>query len=186
MLFIQCESKPTRTTDQIDNKNSNVIQDLNSNTKASYNIVSKLIKHGDNFTDNKMTIDSIFTLDTELNYAPNVKTCLYIRSSPNINESNIIQCLIPEQSSKNISGMYHNLVATGQEVKDWAEFYYVFKIYTLKPDIEDQKYMKAWLLNRDKAHEAANKKYRTIRKKGWIKYRNDDGTINITIPKVDC
>jgi len=134
----------------------------------------------------KTVVDTIFTLDLRLTYVPSVQTCLYIRTSPNISDSNIIQCLIPEKSEDHISGMWHKLRPTGKTDGDWAEFWYSFEVYTSKPDIPENDFFREWQKKRDRAHKFAKKKYRTIRKKGWIKFRNEDGTPNIVIPMEGC
>lgn len=131
-------------------------------------------------------VGTSFTLDVQSSYVPNVQTCLYVRTSPNISDSNIIQCLIPEKTEDPISGMWHQLNPTGKIDGNWAEFKYSFEIYTSKPDIPENEFFREWKKKRDRAHESAKNKYRNIRKKGWVKFRNEDGTPNIVVPRAGC
>ncbi len=127
--------------------------------------------------------NSSFVLSKEKRYVPNVESCLYIRSQPILADSTIIQCLIPIKHQEFVSEMWHELIPTGREDGDWAEFSYSFEIYTFKPDQPHDENMEEWLAKRKKVHDQMKARYRTFRNIGWIKYRDNDGTLNIDIKK---
>jgi hypothetical protein len=130
----------------------------------------------------KSTTDS-FILDINEYYVPNVETCLYIRSAPIIVDSTIIQCLIPIKQAEFVTEMWHELIPTGLVKGDWAEFKYHFEIYTMKPDQPHDENMDKWHDTRKKVHDRMREKYKTYRKKGWIRYRDPEGHLNINIRK---
>ncbi len=131
--------------------------------------------------------DSSLVLDPNLSYVLDVETCLYIRTSPEVSDTNIIQCLIPESNQAFITSMFHELVPTGKIVGDWAEFTYAFDVYTLKPEPQDNILdIDDWLKSMNKAHKEVKQQYRTYREKGWIKFKNSDKDYNIKIKKPGC
>lgn len=129
---------------------------------------------------------SVFTLNNEWNYVPEVESCLYIRTEPKISDLTIIQCLIPIRTGDLISEMWHELKPTGKVTGDWAQFDYEFKIYTAKPDPPNDFNFEEWDIARKKTHEEMKIKYKSYQTTGWVKYRNSDGSLNIKRKKDGC
>lgn len=186
LLFTQCKSESDAVPQQGKTFTSEVskkLVDISENEKPAQTIANILKQDTE---EQKIKTDTGFTIDKEMTYVPDVQTCIYIRTSPNISDSNIIQCLIPESSAEGISGMTHSLRPTGKVKGNWAEFYYEFDVYTHKPDVQDAVFFQEWDKKRNQAHERAKKKYRAFRNSGWLKFRNEDGTLNIKFPNIGC
>lgn len=129
---------------------------------------------------------SVFTLNKEWNYVPVVESCLYIRTEPKISDFTIIQCLIPIRTGDLITEMWHQLKPTGKVKGDWAQFDYEFKIYTIKPDSPNAINFEEWDIARKKAHVEMKIKFKSYQTKGWVKYRNTDGSLNIKRKRDGC
>ena len=182
MCFIQCTYN-TKEQNQllVNDPEIQVLDDENRNKLKIIEVTNDSIVE-----QNELSQSAEISLIKEKRYVPNIKTCLYIRTSPTISNSNIIQCLIPEKSSEFITEMYHELIPTGIIDGNWAEFNYSFDVNTQKPDPQDDVVLSKWLDNRDKAHRKAKIQYRAFRKKGWVKFKNNIGDWNIKIKRDGC
>jgi len=182
VLFLtQCQNKPVVTTTPPAATVAETPKESEIIPEAKKQVESKPTAVEEKSTDQKNDSVGEFVLDIDQHYVPVVETCVYIRSAPNLDNSTIIQCLIPERSAEFVTGMAHHLKPTGNTDGDWAEFEYWFDVYTMKPDPQDSINFDTWTQKRDVAHKAAREKYRTFRKKGWLKYRNNDGTSKVKI-----
>lgn len=188
LLLTQCQNKPVTSNTQTASASTKEVEETEY---VPYNKVEqedskiepdeKQITAKKESKSQKEPVIHELVLDIDQTYVPVVETCVYIRSAPNLDNSTIIQCLIPERTAEYVTGMAHHLKPTGNTDGDWGEFEYWFDIYTNKLEPQDTIDVDIWTQKKDEAHEAAKKKYRTFRKNGWLKYKNNDGTSKIKL-----
>ncbi len=125
--------------------------------------------------------------NTEESYVVNVQTCLNVRSTPEIKEGNVLQCLLPIKYGELVDIYFHELRPTGKIQGDWAEFYFDFDAVTYKPDVQDTVDFDSYMAAKEKVRLALHKKYDAPPKsKGWIKVVNEDGSLNVWFQPPMC
>jgi len=157
------------------------VRDTSNTIATSPMSPDPVIKDEASITYDSSKVDLIDSLlqNPEQYFIPSVQFCLYIRSSPEISDDNIIQCLIPHRSEEYVTAMYHELLPTGETQDGWAEFRYSFDIYTMKPDVQEDVEFRKWRKLVDQRHEKLKQEFHARRMFGWLKYRNSDGSHNI-------